>query len=346
MKPTFLITADWHLTSRALDEYRWELFPWLRKQVKARGVGALIVAGDIADLKDNHPSALVNRLVDEVKTLAELCSIHLISGNHDYTDPDNPYWRFLVHVRGVSFYHRPHVATLSGVQVCYLPHTKHWRRDWGIKGKKSFLKGHDLIVFHQPIKGAETEAGEALEEGLPSKVFRREVVGDAFVVGGDIHVPQQVGNATYTGAPYPIRFGDAYNPRVVLWSPGEKPKSLPRPGLRKAVVTTDGDAEDWEGLTEGDMVKVRLVLPRSEYVDWQKRKREVEKAARERGLKLCGVEVKEKAVLDDNGGPDVEAALGVKNPRDRVALFREYCTSRKVSRAVTEVGVGIVRGDA
>jgi hypothetical protein len=156
------------------------------------------------------------------------------------------------------------------------------------------FKGHDLVLLHFPLKGAETESGRVMEEGMPPQMFTTKRVGKATVLAGDIHVPQKTGNVTYCGAPYPIRFGDDYKPRILLWEDGVL-TSRPRACLRKALVTITSK-DELEGLDPGDMVRVRLRLPRSQFVDWHKRRREVEERAEELGLKLAGIEVLEKVV--------------------------------------------------
>ncbi len=340
-----MITADWHLTSRPIDDYRWDLFPWLARQCENRGVSHLFIAGDIADLKDNHPASFVNRLVIELRKLAKLVSIHVIPGNHDYIDPANPFFRFLQWMDGVEFYIKPTSANFGGAKVLFLPHTKRWRSSWGLtRHAKSVLKGHDLILLHQPFKGAEMESGQVLEDGLSTEVFLPEKVGKrCVVVAGDIHVPQRVGNVTYTGAPYPIHFGDAFRPRVLLWEPGGKLTSLNRSSLRKAMVTGTGP-ECLDGLTSGDMARVKLHLARSEFVDWQKRRREIETRAEELGVVLCGVEVKEAApgpqrvrVGEESVGDEVE------NPADRVGTFLRFCRAHGIKGDLLKQGLGVVK---
>jgi hypothetical protein len=335
----FLLTADFHLTARPIDGYRWDIFPWLKTQISNRGINILILAGDLADLKDNHSSAFVNRVVDELRELSHHAEIYIIPGNHDYTDPKNPYFRFLANLDFIHFFSRPKAVELFGVKTLFLPHTKRWRADWGLEPhREHILGGHDLIVLHQPFKGATTETGGTLEDGLAPKVFREERVGErCVVVAGDIHVPQTVGNVTYTGAPYPIHFGDSYQPRVLIYEDG-KLTSIKRACLSKAMVSGEGP-ECLEGLTEGDMVRVKLQLPRSQFVDWQKRRQEIQERAAKMGLQLCGVEVKEKPVVErvrvkEEGG-------GVTT--DRIELFRRFCQAKGIEGALMKQGMEVLK---
>jgi UDP-2,3-diacylglucosamine pyrophosphatase LpxH len=120
----FLFTADLHLTHRAADAYRWEVFPWLRKQLEVTRASTLFILGDLTDLKDNHPASLVNRMVEELEKTAANTEVIILSGNHDYTDRDNPFFRFLGQIPNVLFVHRPGIHRMHGKSILMLPHTK------------------------------------------------------------------------------------------------------------------------------------------------------------------------------------------------------------------------------
>ncbi|RPI87194.1 MAG: hypothetical protein EHM40_23155, partial [Chloroflexi bacterium] len=84
---TWLVTSDLHLTDRPRDAHRFGLFKWLAKKQRKHGVKATFILGDITDKKDNHSSALVNRVVNELTQLEP--PVYVLKGNHDFIDPNN-----------------------------------------------------------------------------------------------------------------------------------------------------------------------------------------------------------------------------------------------------------------
>ena len=67
-----LLTADWHLTDKPLDEYRWDFIPWLGKQLKDKKIDVLYILGDLTEKKDKHNAIFLNRI---------LCSINFLKRN-------------------------------------------------------------------------------------------------------------------------------------------------------------------------------------------------------------------------------------------------------------------------
>src|SRR5271170_7219973 len=100
-----LITSDIHLTDNHRDDYRWKLFPFLAEQIEKHNVHYLLCLGDVTETKDGHKSSLVNRVVDEFKWLVDTYKIQLfiLKGNHDFIDPNLPYFRFLDSMEDMTF---------------------------------------------------------------------------------------------------------------------------------------------------------------------------------------------------------------------------------------------------
>lgn len=327
-----LITSDLHLTSRSKDAYRWLIFPWLKKTVKRRDIDAIIIAGDLTDQKDRHPATLLNRLLEELAALDTW--VYAIMGNHDYIDPSGPYLLQAMNaLPKCEFYHKPSFGGFGN--VAFLPHTDH-HREWF--KHKEIIARCPLVIMHATFKGAETSSGYEMEEGLDGRrrFWRNLGLADgAQVVSGDIHVPQKLGRVTYCGAPYPVHFGDEWKPRVILWdSDTGGLSSLRRSTIRKATCRISSPEElDDAGLREGDMAKVILSLKRHRFGEWQELRDAVVAWAREAGVELHGVELKEiksraRARLDDEGA----------DPTDLLAVFDEYCKTKKVRGDLKKAG--------
>ena len=279
-----LITSDLHLTDRVQDEYRWEIFPWLKKQAKKHQVSGIYILGDITDAKDRHSSALVNRIADGFWSLCERTQLFVLIGNHDYdTDPSRPWLR----VFSGQLADDPQIVVEpeSLGDHLLLPSCRDPLTEWA--QYKGTAGGHKVVLTHQTFAGCEVENGTTLDSGVPRDFFGPK----AKVISGDIHVPQKLGRVTYCGAPYPVRFGDSFQPRVLLLE-GKKIKSLPRTTIRKLKLEIDSptDLNDLE-LQEGDQLKLTVRVSDSSLWDWDSIRRDVDKVAEGLGVEVHGLRV-------------------------------------------------------
>lgn len=230
---TTICTADLHFSANPRDSYRFQFLEnALPFMVQQHGTQRVLVLGDITEQKEGHHSVLVNRLVDGFTSLAQSTDVIILRGNHDGLSQDVPFFRFLKHIPRVRWINEPTALKLRGLGHClFLPHARR-PEDWG--GVE--LTGRDWYFCHQTFSGATSESGQKLE-GFPLDLFGR----GARVISGDVHVPQDVklpgrGLLTYAGAPFHVKFGDAFEPRCLLIRDGGEVGSLPVPGPRKYVV--------------------------------------------------------------------------------------------------------------
>ena len=231
MTDSILVTTDLHLTDRERDAYRWDLFPWLEEQAKEEGDKHLLILGDLTDEKDGHSARLVNRIVDTLTRFVSLgMRVWILKGNHDYIDPDCPYFRFLNMTHGIRFLHKPVVGSIGQTNTAFLPHSRNPVEEW----QDFRMDDASMVVCHQTFNGADAGKGHRLDGGISSRYFSDERNMDLLVLSGDIHVPQQCGDVTYVGCPYPISFGDAFEPRVIRIQDSEGAvEYLSPPSIRK-----------------------------------------------------------------------------------------------------------------
>jgi len=326
-----LFTADLHLTTRPEDEYRWEIFTWLGTQGKARNVDTIFILGDLTDRKDHHPAKLANALVDRLSDLAKTFQLVILKGNHDYVDPEWPFFRFLSKFPKIKFFSKPGEFTWGYDFLC-LPHSNNWRSEWrGLKREE-----YDFVLIHQAIGGAHTPTGFEVS-GVPSSFFDRCDT----VIAGDIHVPQQVGKVIYCGSPHPVDFGDDFQPRVLFWN-GEALKSVKRTTLKKTVLRiTDPKEIRKADLTEGDQVRIVLRLPRSSLSDWTKLRAEALAEASAAGLVARAIEM-EPLTERPRLQPGERRQLG-NNP---ASIFEQFCVEQKVAEDMIEVGRELLKVEA
>lgn len=353
-----LFTADLHFTDNPRDEYRWGLLPWLAKMVRQHRVDLVIIGGDITDAKDKHSSVLVNRLVRGLAEIAMEAPIKALKGNHDYIDEGEPFFGFVNEfpafkseggqLHGIDFLVEPDIIQLQGPEgkIALLPNTKDWEGAWS--GRK--WSQYELIFAHATFDGCESESGFKLT-GIPPAFFK----GAKKVWSGDIHKPQMVGrNIEYVGAPYRIRFGDAFKPRVVLlersasgiWSTidlhyrtqGKHLVEIINPKGPGAAARELEYTKETGGLTiyEGDQVKVRVRLPRSAYPDWPEIKAAIIEEAQLAKLQLTGpelVSLEEPAPKRASAGKDT--LRDTHSPREEL---ESYAEEKELSQELEDAG--------
>ena len=273
---TAILSADWHQSSKPADEYRWGIFDWLLEQ----DADELIVLGDISDQKDRHDAIFVNRLYSATMRLERKFRVIYLMGNHDVLSPGHPFFEFLGDSSDITFVSRLTEMKLSIGTVLLVPALT----DWVFKIPKV-----DYLFSHATFSGAKAETGRTLTGVDPSVVSNFS----GKVYSGDIHTPQTLarGKIEYVGAPYHVRFGDEFEPRLVKIDRSGKPTDLyfPAPKKRTLYITQPSDLRDARA-DEGDHVKVRCVLRRAEYDKWRDYREQIRKIAADRKWLLFGSE--------------------------------------------------------
>ena len=317
-----LVTSDLHLTDNPKDEYRWGIFPWLREIAKKKGVGTLLILGDITDAKDRHSSVLVNRVVEELTSLTNVkTEVWVLRGNHDGIDPARPYFRFLQHVPNIHFVYEP--TTI--MDTLLLPHSRDPRVDW--QGFE--LSCYRWVLAHATVTGVLAENGQLLA-GVPRDLFSSARA----VLSGDVHVPQTVENVTYVGAPYPIRFGDSFTPRVMMFRNEEHVEDFHYLCPHRLMVNVIGADLIADGeIHPRDQIKVRVHLSRAEALDWEKHRATVIQAVEEAGAELHGVEL----IVDRQTEKSAEP-VPVRESTSDVELLKEFCEREKLDADTIEMG--------
>lgn len=324
---TFLVTADTHLTDNQKDEHRFGLFPWLVKQQQQYKPEATFILGDLTQNKDRHSARLVNRMVDNLLLLQP--PVYILKGNHDFVDPNTPYFGFLNHLKGVEFVSEPTGIDHSIMMIPHCPNQAEFAAACRV------VKEPDYVMLHACIEGAIAETGARLT-GLrwPPIDFARPPL---LTLAGDIHRPQTLDcGVTYVGAPYHIRFGDDFTPRVLLVKDG-KEKNLYFPAPRKWALTIHNvnEIEGNEDLRSGDQVRLTLALAREDAVHWADHKLQVLQACKGLGLEVHGIEVKIKSRKRER--------LRIESGKQPQEVLTAFCAAETVADNIREVGEELLR---
>lgn len=275
-----IVTSDLHWNEAKTDRHRHDEFvERLATIIKGRA-DELLVLGDITEHKDNHSAWLTNTIVDHFEYLSQLCDVVILRGNHDGYDPEMSFFQFLRRIKNISWISRPTRMTLSCGKCLFLPHTRDYKKEWPGFGFDEF----DFILTHNTFEGALGENHRTLR-GIPLSVFPK----DAQVISGDVHVPQETPPVTYVGAPYRIKFGDDYRPRVLLLDTDEI-RSIPVPGPQKRLVELSHDHPSLpDSLHAGDIIKVRVQLEISHVSQWPEIRKNIFDEGKDLGVEIHSV---------------------------------------------------------
>ncbi len=336
-----LLISDLHLTDNPRDSYRWRLFDWLQETLPKHSVKYLWILGDLTQEKDRHPARLVNRVVDKLVELyraTRLIEIYIIRGNHDGIDPTTSYFRFLGKYPCIKFVETPFAAPFCNREVLMLPHTTTPADAW----KNVEMDRADYVFMHATVKGAVSENGQQLD-GVPAGLL--VTARRAKIYSGDVHVPQKVKLARgleveYVGAPYPVKFGDKFEPRAILIEGFRTARSLAIPSIqrRTLTITPKDSGVPLNGLHAGDQVKVRIRLTQSEYGDWARLKKLVVTECTDAKVELCGLELEK---VENRIRLRTPTAVVTKNPQ---SVLSEFCVTNKLSQTVTSEGTKLLIG--
>ncbi len=343
----FILVADLHLTNNPNDEYRWSIFKKLAEIAVEEEIESVILAGDIADFKDNHSADFVNRLTDAIKLLAETVDVHFLMGNHDAIKLEVPFFEFIKHIDCV-YYHKTPVFV---DKVALLPYTKGPEQKWSDLD----FSGVDHIIMHQPCIGARSSDFYELESGMSPKYFSEKHNFEGSVWSGDIHLPQVVGDVEYVGAPYPVRAGDKIDGRcIVFYEEGDDWEiyDVELPNIKKwSISITHPDElieyEDKVNQFRGgdDHMKIKVLFSFDAYKNWKEWKKVIKEFA-ENKLKVIvqgiTLESKKSDGEKDEALKKVES-FDTTNPNKVLSMFSKR---EKIDDDLIDYGKQFLKGTA
>jgi hypothetical protein len=338
---TVLVTADIHLSANVRDAYRHEFMKRFPALAKKFGAELVIILGDLCEEKDAHPAELVNALVDHLYALATVCPVIVLQGNHDYlSSPDNPYFRFLQRIEGISWVGQPTpirdlknvpaTAARSLGRAIFVPFSPNYERDWADIDFKSY----DLAFMHQTFANALSDSGFKLD-GIPLNYFPKYLQ----IISGDIHRPQTLGPLTYVGAPFHVDFGDEFMPRCLLIENNGKLRSIPCTGPQKRLVEVKSIAElsKQRQLNPGDILKVRLTIAPEQHAEWPELAAKVRAWGVDNGYLIHLVQPVVTAL--ERGSAKAIKAKATKSDEQ---LIQEYAKSRGLDERTEKTGLTLL----
>lgn len=322
-----LLLADLHLDDKTRNEYRWELFPWLIEQVAEHNITTIYIIGDITDVKDRHNAKFTNKLVGALLELGQHCQVVMTMGNHDYIDPDQPFFGFLDGLPGLTYISKPMIHEDPELgDLLMLPHSRTPETDFGDIDMSAFA----AVFAHQSVIGSVASEFYEISHGLSHRFFDESHKTWA----GDIHCPQELGKLEYVGSPYHVHFGDLYEPRVVVLDGDatQIAKTLTFESPQRVTLRiTDVDDLDNYGLRAGDHVKVQLKLDRADVHRWSTLRKRIRETCARNEWKFFGCQLEVDQVelsqkLDEDGNAVPAPLKASVTPEETLLSFADQQT--------------------
>jgi predicted phosphodiesterase len=327
-----IVTSDLHLTSNRQDEYRWGIFDFLLDQ----NADELFLLGDYTVAKDRHDSVLVNRFIDNIGSLKDKYKqVILLAGNHDYIDKECPFFRFINGLfRNVHFVVRPQFFNTSIGTPFFIPSGTDWN-EW----KREIKDKH--IFTHATFTGAQSENGSLLQ-GIDPQIV---IDINAKVISGDIHKPQTLadGHIEYVGAPYHTRFGDDFEPRLILSDDDGKRHNLYYKTVKKHTIILSGSTDVFMlnnlincNIDKGDHIRIQVELTRAALPNWKDIKQTISNYCKYHKWELFGPEL---VLLDKYISKNSEDKHQIKTPYQ---LIEDYAIRYQVSDRYLTIGKELI----
>lgn len=333
MKLPALLTSDLHLTAKPRDEYRWELFPWMLKEIQQHRIKTVVILGDITDAKDYHSADLVNRIVSNIVAISKVVEeVIILMGNHDYLG-DVPFFSFLSSIPRIKFISSIIKDSEHSLDYLFLPHTRTPKKDWS----QIRMEYYDFVFMHQTVSGAIASNGQSMQGEMDGSMSGPQIQ----IYSGDIHVPQDIGDVRYIGSPYHVHFGDAFVPRVLMLDHEGEEKQLHFPSIKR--VTLKGDQKEVEMellfLKPHDQIKIRLDLAPEDRARWDTIKRELSDFCTNGGVELHGIELVPRIVRKIL----LPQARQIASQTDHAESVTRFVVREDLGGDVLETGLDLVK---
>jgi calcineurin-like phosphoesterase family protein len=314
-----ILTADLHLDDKPENEYRWKIFTHLEKHSD----GIIYILGDLCDRADRHSASLVNRLIAYLNELALKNDVTILLGNHDKPLKGLPYFSFLNFMDRVKFIIYPCVE--DGIML--LPYSHNPTEDW--KGWN--LDSAKCIFMHQTITGADTGT-RILENPLMPPLPKHLPI-----YSGDIHTCQTIDNFVYVGAPYPVKFGDAYKCRLLRLDDEFRMEEILLPSTNKRVIEVNS-LEQLQNIAmnDGDQARIRFTIPANEMDQWPSEQEAIAKWAQKQGVTLASVEA-----IIETSPETIQQTFDFDADPERV--LKAFCLTEGVEDSIYQTGLNLLK---
>ena len=324
-----IIFTDPHFTDNPLDEYRWQIFDFIKPLIITEDVQDVYCLGDLSDRKDRHSSILVNKLVEKLHSWLEIpfLKVTIISGNHDAPLNGPHFWQFFNYT-DLKYIIKPE---LDHNKIWLLPFhanpVDEWKSIVWSEGKAAFM--------HQTLPGVLIEGDRVLEKGTELPKFPSNFP----LYSGDVHRPQKFGWVTYVGTPHPIKFSETWNNRILIL---DLKKGLDEyrevwvPSIKRAILdlnpTVDLNRFDYK---QGDQVKIRYYMQGDNLALWPAEEDRIRTWAQQKGIHIASIEPILQAT-------SIKEEI-LNNQVNLEQMLLDFCTKEKLGKEVQQIGLEFLK---
>lgn len=327
---SYLLFTDTHWDDQPNNDYRWNVFKHVREACNQHKVSHVFHLGDAVDRKDRFSAAFVNRLISELRSVAEFTPLTILRGNHDNPLNGPAFFEFINHMQGRLKYVVDPVLFPNSLKgsLALLPYSPDPVSDW------QHINFNELkaAFMHQTPSSAVSENGTSLT-GHKLPIFPRHLN----VYTGDAHVQQKIKNIVCVGCPHHIKFGDKFPCRILLLDEDtfEIEKELQLETQSKRVIEVSSLEEFKEVVaTAGDQVRIKFNLPSDQIENWGAIEQKVIEWAKKEGINLASVE----AIIEQKGTALADLDT---NPQ---TILREFAGVEKISDSLLSIGLELLDG--
>ena len=331
---SYLLASDLHLTDSPSEEYRWKIFDVLAEHAIKHHVNDIFLLGDVWDRKDRHSAKLVQDSIFALMRLQETtdAKVWIIAGNHDQPISGPYFWYILSYIKTedtlgsyLSYVTKPDLYH----NIMLLPFAKDPKQEW-----KNIPWFGNAVFMHQTGQGATVEGGRELtSNNLPT------FPPDVAVFSGDVHRPQTVNGITYVGAPYPIKFSETWDNRIILIKENDFKNFISIPvNIMKRAIIDISSLDELKNIKLGrdNQIRVRYKLSGTSLTQWPVIEKTIRDFCKTKGINLVSLE----ASFEGGGLKEETQKINFMSPEELIKMF---CKEENLSDKILEVGLDLVR---
>jgi hypothetical protein len=161
------------------------------------------------------------------------------------------------------------------------------------------------------------------------------------IFSGDVHRPQTILGITYVGAPYPIKFNETWDNRIILIENEDfkNYKSIPVDIMKRAILDiSSSDELKFIKYKPGSQLRIRYKLTGSQLTKWPVEEDIIRTWCKTLGVNLVSLE----AMFEGNGlKPDVTSdQIELMPPEEIIKMF---CKEEKLSDGILDMGLSLLK---
>ena len=196
-----------------ITDYFYRFFiPLVEEQIKNKHNPCVVIAGDYFDNRQSIDINVLNKAMDVMEKIAELCSVYVMLGNHDLykkCDNDITSMRSMENIKNVTLISKEYVLDVSGVTFMLNSWVGDFKEENRIIAENK--DKYDYLVFHTELSGMTYDNNRPIVGGL-----NMDIADDKCrILSGHIHKRQESKKGIYFGSPYHLTRSDIGNTKGI-----------------------------------------------------------------------------------------------------------------------------------